>query len=347
MLYHIKRDDIVSSPRVKAMLANEFTPNVMEKEIEILIREIINSGEIIADDELMIIGQERKYQEEADLFALDRNGVLYIFELKRWQSDTENLLQVFRYGQIFGQYDYERLDNLAKRHGKIDSDADLSEFHKEYFGLNKSLEKSVFNSEQVFVLVANGLDFSTINSVNYWMRKGIKIRCISYRLYNINGEMYFDISGYSPENTLLSETTTGYYIVNTNETYMPGIWKSMLSENKAAAYYSRKFSVMRITERSVVYLYHTGVGFIAKGIAQGGFIKTSFGNEPDMEYYIPLKFDWKIDDQSQWNAKVPTATEVNQRMGTGNRYRQTVMAINRDVSGIIDTIKKEKEIGCM
>ena len=59
----------------------------------------------------MIIMQSRQWQEEPDLMAIDRDGHLYIFELKAWESQPENLLQVLRYGQIFkpSKYKIERL----------------------------------------------------------------------------------------------------------------------------------------------------------------------------------------------------------------------------------------------
>lgn len=62
----------------------------------------------------MPIFKERKFQEEPDIMALDTNGNLYIFELKRWQAKEENLLQVLRYGQLFGNSSYEDLNNMYK-----------------------------------------------------------------------------------------------------------------------------------------------------------------------------------------------------------------------------------------
>ena len=82
--------------------------------------------------------------EEADLLALDKAGVLYIFELKRWESNQENILQVMRYGQIFGRYTYKHLENLVKRRGKLDGC--LKEKHKEYFDLDKELSDLDFNN---------------------------------------------------------------------------------------------------------------------------------------------------------------------------------------------------------
>ncbi|MDZ7617778.1 MAG: hypothetical protein U1E05_12285 [Patescibacteria group bacterium] len=58
-----------------------------------------NMERFIADQRLLVLGQERQWQEEADILALDSEGSLHIFELKRWQSHQENLLPVLRYGQ--------------------------------------------------------------------------------------------------------------------------------------------------------------------------------------------------------------------------------------------------------
>src|SRR5262245_1714816 len=62
---------------------------------------------LIGEDELLLLMQSRHYQEEPDLMALDREGKLYIFEIKVWESRRENLLQVLRYGQIYGARDYD------------------------------------------------------------------------------------------------------------------------------------------------------------------------------------------------------------------------------------------------
>src|SRR6202011_2111772 len=75
-----------------------------EKDLEDILAKRLEL--VLQEDQLLVISQERKWQEEADILALDESGTLYIFEIKRWQSDKSNLLQVIRYGQIFGHYDY-------------------------------------------------------------------------------------------------------------------------------------------------------------------------------------------------------------------------------------------------
>jgi hypothetical protein len=99
----------------------------------------------------MVIGKERRWQEEADLFALDRAGTLYIFELKRWQSSPENLLQVMRYGQIFGRYSYDELQDLARRHEKLQGELQIK--HQEHFELEQPLGQLYFFNEPLFACV--------------------------------------------------------------------------------------------------------------------------------------------------------------------------------------------------
>ena len=48
---------------------------------------------LLPDEELLLVGQSRRGQEEPDLLALDKDGQLYIFELKVWESRSEHLLQ--------------------------------------------------------------------------------------------------------------------------------------------------------------------------------------------------------------------------------------------------------------
>jgi hypothetical protein len=64
---------------------------------------------LFPDDELILLMQSRHWQEEPDLMAIDRNGDLYIFELKAWESQSSNLLQVL-FGNVnpFQRWDQDR-----------------------------------------------------------------------------------------------------------------------------------------------------------------------------------------------------------------------------------------------
>ena len=329
-------------------IANLRDFGVTEKKLEDFLASHL--GEVFSEEHLMLVAQERPFQEEADLLALDRDGILYIFELKRWESRQENILQVLRYGQRFGQYGYKELEGLAQRRGLTGQS--LREAHRAYFELDTPLKEERFNSDQVFVLVTNGTDELSINAVNYWSLKGVKIVCVPYSVYRIGGDgPYIHIHTYNPTGAVTAERESRYFVVNTNKTYMPDAWKDMLSvdsetgeateSGKAAAYYSRKYPIGNIPKRSTVFLYHTGVGVIAKGISASRRQKADFRGDQDEEYFVPLKFDWAI-RADQWDDLAPKAREINRRLNTGHRFRQTVFAIGQEMADAIEDIARNK-----
>lgn len=108
MLYELKN----KGENIKIKKTNLKDIGWLEEDLENMIVE--NIDDFISSRSLMPISKERKFQEEPDIMALDTNGNLYIFELKRWQAKEENLLQVLRYGQLFGNSSYEDLDNMYK-----------------------------------------------------------------------------------------------------------------------------------------------------------------------------------------------------------------------------------------
>ena len=82
MLYELNTVEIESSVPMEIVEPQYF--DLKEDDIENFLKSRLS--EIVSEDQLMLIGQERKWKEEPDLLALDKDGILYIFELKRWQS---------------------------------------------------------------------------------------------------------------------------------------------------------------------------------------------------------------------------------------------------------------------
>ena len=64
----------------------------------------------------------------------------------------------------------------------------------------------------------------------------------------------------------MQDAETDIFIVNTCVRYMPEGWADMIHNSRAAAWGDRAIGIERITINSVVYLYHSGTGVIAKGI---------------------------------------------------------------------------------
>lgn len=338
MLYKLDKVDIKKSARTKIASLSDF--GLREKDLENFLSSHLT--DVVFEDELMLIGQERAFQAEADLLALDKDGVLYIFELKRWESRPEDLLQVLRYGQKFGRYTYDDLESFARSHGNLKSDWSLSDAHRGVFDV--SLERTAFNCNQVFILVINGADEETLSAASYWSSKGLKIFCMPYDIFNIDGEPYLQMRPYNPTGATVVERNTGFYIVNTNATYMPDAWREMIGvgkTGKAAAYYDRKTAVCGIQHGDKVYLYHTGKGVIAKGESISPVQVGDDKQHGEEEYYVPLKFEW-AHEEGEWRSKVPTAREINWRLGSGHRFRRTVFSIGEEMATTIDAIEKEK-----
>ena len=99
-----------------------------------------------------------------------------------------------------------------------------------------------------------------------------------------------------------------------------------------------------LSHLGLLYLYHTGVGVIASGIATSDYKVTDYEGDENEEFFIPLKFRWALSDECQWDAKTPKSWEINEKCNSSHKFRQTVFAITQDMADAIDSIAKEKGI---
>jgi len=276
---------------------------------------------LLPDDELILIMQSRHWREEPDLLALDKNGTLYIFELKAWESDHENLLQVLRYGQIFGPYKY---DDLARLYEKTIGDTrSLKDAHKAKFELEVPLDEDKFNADQVFVVMTNGLDVKTREAIQYWHSRKLDVRPWIYRLYKAGSddkkEMLLELVPFRVKDNPYEDVAEGYYILNTNYSNNPDDDKNMLEERKAAAYSDPwKYKIERLVRGDVVFLYRSGTGIVAVGEATGELKKGPHKGDPnpDDEYSMKLGH-FQLVKPAVSAAKIKEVTAVNHRfLGT-------------------------------
>ena len=108
-----------------------------EKVLENLIAN--NLDLLFEEDGLMPIFQERSFQPEADILALDKKGELIIFELKREDAGEDAVHQALRYAQDVGQWSYKTLQSKYRTY-KGKEDADLLKEHKNAFELEHKLD---------------------------------------------------------------------------------------------------------------------------------------------------------------------------------------------------------------
>lgn len=290
-----------------------------EKDLEVMVSKRIQ--ELIYSRELMTLFTERQWQEEPDILALDRKGDLYIFELKKWSSDRENLLQVLRYGQLFGGSSYDELNDLYRK--RTAPNGDLYEAHKEYFGLDDGsrVQREAFNQQQHFVVMTNGLDQKTVEGILYWKKCGLNIDAVVYWVYEIGGNYYIEFDMYSPVEGYL-EYESSNYILNTDISNNAEHHEAMLREQKAAAYiHGWKEKIDKLQKGDTVFLYQSGRGIVAYGTATGRVETAPYGGEEDGEHFQRLTAFHQL--------KVPmSASEMKKTADQGFPFRTTMFSIS-------------------
>jgi hypothetical protein len=279
---------------------------------------------LLPDEELLPIAQSLRGQEEPDILALDKDGKLYIFELKIWEARSENLLQALRYGQIFGNHDYERLDQLFRRSDK--SGHYLKAAHEAKF--NVSLKDKEFNSKQVFVVLTNGLDFRTREAIQYWVSAGLDVRAWVYRIYRYSeSDFLIEMPRFGVRDNPYEDVDAAFYILNTNYRYEPADHEDMIRNSKVAAYGTPwKHKIENLDKGDTVFLYQSGVGVVAMGVASGTLSKANYHGDPnqrDEEYSMSLERFQLVDPPV-------SAAKIKEIAGANYRFLGTMFSIDAD-----------------
>ena len=242
--------------------------------------------------------------------------------------------------------DYEKLNWFYQSYTHAKStEISLSQAHKAYFELEVELGRSVFNEQQQFVVVTNGMDYDTWDAIAYWKDKGLNILPLVYRVFKIENELYIDFDPYGPVPDAPKEIESGLYVVNTNQSYMAEAYKDMVLCKKASAYYSKKYSIKNISAGNTVCLYHSGVGVIGIGKAKTDFVQGDLEDDIGEEYYVPIEFEYLVDiTEENWKKKAVKAWEINSEFGMSHRFRQTVFQLPFEFAAFIKNKLKERGV---
>ena len=279
---------------------------------------------LLPDEELLLISQSRYWQEEPDLLAVDEHGKLYIFEIKVWESRSENLLQALRYGQIFVTHDYDALNYLFQQFNQ--RGRSLADAHRATF--DTSLDEADFNSKQVFVIVTNGLDLKTRQAIQYWQSSKLDVRPWVYRVYpDQAGSFLLEINRFAAQDNPYEDIKASFYVLNTNYNNDPDDHDDMIKNKKAAAYFAPpKYKIERLSRGDIVFLYQSGVGIIAMGKASGKLQKAPYQGDPkhpDEEYFRTLNQFESIDPPL-------SASEIKEVTATNYVFRGTMFSMDED-----------------
>lgn len=304
-----------------------------EEDLESMLIE--NIHDFVSERSLMPIFKQRRRQEEPDIMAIDNQGKLYIFELKRWISDKENILQVLRYGQLYGASNYEDLKYMYNKYTEQD-ELSLKANHCKYFGLDEPLEKKDFNLEQNFIVVTNGMDQKSLEAIEYWKSQGLNIDGLIYWVYQIDGKAFIEINRYMPDKNKLDYETNNY-ILNTNYTNNKNSHNEMLDRKIAAAYVTGwKEKIDKLQEGDKVFLYKSGAGIVALGKVEGKRKSEEWNGKRDDKYYVSLT---EFKDVS---SNAISASEMKSIRGKGYPFITTMYSIDNETCEKLEEMINER-----
>lgn len=225
-----------------------------EKDLEDYLKKTI--GDLLFP-EYFVFGNERSFQGEADLFAVNSDGDLVVFELKvDGHYDRGKVYQALSYAQHFSFWRYAEMNNHFKKcflEGK-----ELIDAFEEHFGFKIDLTE--FNKHQKVIIISHSSSEDTGRVSRYWKRTGVDIEEYFYRFYDVGGKKYFELS-----NELLFQQNSYNCWINTCLRYIPKAYLDMVKEKKAAVYGDRRGIIGTWLNKSYIFLYHNGYGIIAAG----------------------------------------------------------------------------------
>ena len=270
MLYKINSPDNNDARQLEPMPFTSIGElGLKEKGLENLISN--NLFEVLfSESPLMPIFQERPFQKEGDIYALDENGDLTIFELKRDIASDGAILQLLTYAQLAGSWNYSTLDDKFRKYLRNNNEKDksLEAAHQETFKVELTHEQ--FNRRQHLIVIGNAADKELINCVQYWNQQGLSISFAPYRIYVFNGEKCFEFFT-PPYDQHADPSMRKGVIVDTNETWkiegISDIWY-MMENSRIAAFGDRKKVIDWINQEDIVFFYQKGYGVVAAGIVK-------------------------------------------------------------------------------
>jgi len=231
----------------------------LEKDLENLLADHLYQT-LYQQAPLMPLFQERSLQKEADLYALNEEGDLVIFELKRGGAGSGAVHQVLRYAQDAGQWSYA---DLARKYSTYTGeDQELRGAHKREFELDAPLPKEHFNRDQHLRVVGNAADTDLVDAVNYWTRQGLNLSFVPYRIYELDDSLYFEFFA-KPNDQRVNPADRKGVLFDTNRSYDPeAIW-DMIEKKRIAAYGDAKKQADYISRGDLVFYSHKGHGIVA------------------------------------------------------------------------------------
>ena len=269
---------------------------------------------------LLPIFQERQLQSEADIYAINRDGDLVIFELKRGVAGEDAVLQAIGYAQRSGRWVYSELDRRYRSYlqkGGFSAN-DLRSAHKDAFQLDTALEPTKFNGRQHLYVVGNAANEALIDAITYWKCQGLSVEFLPYRIYDVDGIRYFEFFSF-PYDRHRNPSAVKGVLFDTNRSYdEDSVWE-MIEKSRVAAYGDIKYVVEYLSPGDIVFFYHKSVGLVAAGEVHGPVRQD--GAE---EQYRDVRFLTPVPDRQTGLGRAMPPSEITKVTGRNFFWARTI-----------------------
>lgn len=135
---------------------------------------------------------------------------------------------------------------------------------------------------------------------------------------------------------ICNEQDVNYYILNTNIKNSESDHKRILDEGIAAAFFNPwKFSINRLRQGDIVFLYHSGIGIVAFGSASGDLKVRDYEEYDDEEHYM------KLIDFCHVKPAIP-ASEIKVIADRNFNFMKTMFRVDSQSGVLIQNVCKKR-----
>ena len=129
------------------------------------------------------------------------------------------------------------------------------------------------NNKQRLLIIGSAADDSLINAVDYWKQQGLSIDFLPYRVYELNGEKYFEFFALPHDKHSNPRAVKGVLFDTNRACNEESIWY-MMEKKRVAAFGDAQRYVNRVNPDDFVFFCHKGEGIVAAGRVQRGNVKS-------------------------------------------------------------------------
>jgi len=173
-----------------------FADENREKDLETWILE---NPEFIRteDDPILFIGRQVRLGQNRyiDILGIDKNGDIVVIELKRGASPRDTIAQALEYCSYASQLDERSLQEIWDQSSHGDPPETLLERCQQEFSNNMTTNENnciCFNNDQRIVIVAETISPEIRSTVDFLIKKGIRVKCIEFSFFKTNdGDILF------------------------------------------------------------------------------------------------------------------------------------------------------------